>query len=63
MWRQKLATFIGQYDHPSWGITHSERVYELALELAKQQDADVDQDALLAAAYLHDVGALEPYRQ
>jgi uncharacterized protein len=63
MWRQKLATFIGQYDHPSWGITHSERVYELALELAKQQDVDVDQDALLAAAYLHDVGALEPYKQ
>lgn len=63
MWRQKLATFIGQYDHPSWGITHSERVYELALKLAKQQETDVDQDALLAAAYLHDVGALEPYRQ
>ena len=63
MWKQKLATFIGQYDHPGWGITHSERVYELALELAKQQDAEVDRDALLAAAYLHDVGALELYRQ
>lgn len=63
MWRQKLATFIGQYDHPGWGIAHSERVYELALKLAKQQDANVDQDALLAAAYLHDVGALELYRQ
>jgi len=58
----KACTFIGQYDHPSWGIAHSERVYELALKLAKQQEADVDQDALLAAAYLHDVGALEPYR-
>jgi uncharacterized protein len=63
MWRQKLATFIGQYNHPGWGIAHSERVYELALELTKQQETDVDQDALLAAAYLHDVGALEPYRQ
>lgn len=63
MWRQKLATFIGQYAHPAWGITHSERVYELALKLAKQQETDVDQDALLAAAYLHDMGALEPYRQ
>ena len=63
MWRQKLATFIGQYEHPGWGIAHSERVYELALELAKQQDISVDQDALLAAAYLHDVGALDPYKQ
>jgi uncharacterized protein len=63
MWRQKLATFIGQYAHPGRGISHSERVYELALKLAKQQETDVDQDALLAAAYIHDVGALQPYRE
>jgi uncharacterized protein len=63
MWRQKLATFIGQFEHPRWGIAHSERTYALALKLAKQQDIDIDQDALLAAAYLHDVGALQPYRQ
>ena len=63
MWKQKLATFIRQFDHPAWGITHSERVYALALELAKQQDTDVDKDALLAAAYIHDVGELELYRR
>jgi uncharacterized protein len=63
MWRQKLATFIGQYAHPGRGISHSERVYELALKLAKQQETAVDQDALLAAAYIHDVGALQPYRE
>jgi uncharacterized protein len=63
MWKQKLSTFIRQLDHPAWGIAHSDRVYELALKLAKQQGADIDEDALLAAAYIHDVGAIEPYRQ
>jgi uncharacterized protein len=63
MWRQKLTSFLRQYDHPSWGITHSERVYALSLKLAEQQDIRVDKDALLAASYTHAVGALGPYRQ
>jgi uncharacterized protein len=63
MWRQKLAGFISQFDHPGWGIAHSERVYAMALKLAEQQGTNVDEDALLAAAYLHDVGEIEPYKQ
>ena len=63
MWKEKLSAFIGQFDHPGWGIAHSQRIYELALKLAEQQEVNVDEDALLAAAYLHDVGALEPYGQ
>jgi uncharacterized protein len=63
MWKQRLAAFIGQHNHPSWGITHCERVYELAVKLAQQQDIEVDKDVLLAAAYLHDISELEPYKQ
>ena len=63
MWKDELLSSAEQFAHPAWGISHSQRVYELALELAEAEEAEVDQDALLAAAYLHDVGALEPYRQ
>jgi HD superfamily phosphodiesterase len=63
MWKDALLDFAKQFDHPAWGLSHSERVYELALELAEAEGAEIDQDALLAAAYLHDTGALEPYRE
>jgi uncharacterized protein len=37
-------------------------VYALALRLAAQEGMDVDPDCLYAAAMLHDLGAMEPYR-
>jgi len=63
MWKEELVTFAEQFAHPAWGESHSRRVYELSLELAQAENAQVDQDALLAAAYLHDTGALKPYKQ
>ena len=63
MWKQKLLEFVKPFTHPAWGITHFQRVYELAIELVKGQNMDVDRDSLFAAAYLHDIGAFEPYRQ
>lgn len=63
MWRQKLASFVSQFDHPGSGINHCERVYAMAIKLAEQQGAKVDDAALQAAAYLHDVGMIEPYKQ
>jgi len=43
------------------GNNYFQRVYKLAIELAEKQDLDVDNDSLFAAAYLHDIGAFEPY--
>ncbi|TFG29747.1 MAG: HD domain-containing protein [Promethearchaeota archaeon] len=63
MWKQKLIDFARKFNHPAWGFSHFTRVYEMSLELAKKQDINVDQDAIFAAAYLHDMGAFEPYRQ
>jgi uncharacterized protein len=63
MWKDKLIEFVKDCKHPAWGFTHFTRVYELSLELATAQKADVDDDALYAAAYLHDIGAFEPFRQ
>ncbi len=63
MWKEKLLEFVKPFTHPAWGITHFQRVYELAIKLAEKQNIDVDRDALFAAAYLHDIGAFEPYSQ
>lgn len=62
MWRLHLVDFAEQFKHPAWGIHHFQRVYNLSLKLADEQNLDVDQDALFAAAYLHDVGSFSPYK-
>jgi uncharacterized protein len=63
MWKEHLREFVDSFKHPAWGLSHSMRVYEMALRLAQEQGAALDEDALLAAAYLHDIGALGDYRQ
>ncbi|MFB0537924.1 MAG: HD domain-containing protein [Anaerolineae bacterium] len=63
MWKDRLLASTEKFKHPAWGVSHSQRVYELSLQLAAEQGVDVDQDALFAAAYLHDLGAFEPYKQ
>ncbi len=62
MWKEYLQEFVDSFKHPAWGLSHSERVYDMALHLAQEQGAALDDDALLAAAYLHDIGALGDYR-
>lgn len=63
MWKQKLLTFTEKFKHPAWGTPHFQRIYELSLQLAKAEGVDIDQDALFAAAYLHDIGAFGPYKK
>jgi len=61
MWKQQLLTFANRFEHPAWGVPHFQRVYDLTLELAREGSYQVDRDAVFAAAYLHDIGAFEPY--
>jgi len=63
MWKQKLLEITKNFKHPAWGVSHFKRVYDLTLELAEAQQLDIDNDALFAAAYLHDIGAFNPYQQ
>jgi len=63
MRKEKLIEIVKDFEHPAWGLSHFTRVFELSLELAKVQQVNVDDEALYAAAYLHDIGAFEPYRQ
>jgi uncharacterized protein len=60
-WKVKIyALAHGTFLHPAWGWQHSERDYLLALRLARGDHLKVDQDALFAAAFLHDMAAFRP---
>jgi putative nucleotidyltransferase with HDIG domain len=63
MWKDKLIEIVKDFKHPAWGFSHSTRVFEFSLELAKIQELEIDDEALYAAAYLHDIGAFDSYRQ
>jgi uncharacterized protein len=63
MWEQYLRELIDGFKHPAWGLAHSLRTYKMSLRLAQEQGVEVNKEALLAAAFLHDLGALGSYRQ
>lgn len=63
MWKKKVLDIVKDFKHPAWGISHFKRIYDLSLKLAKAQNFDVDDDSLYAAAFLHDIGAFEPFSQ
>lgn len=52
---------VENQQHTAWGLEHSERDYILALELAEREGLILDLDVLFAAAFLHDMGAFEPF--
>src|SRR5271157_4130279 len=63
MWQEKLTFVVGRTCiHPAWGMPHFARVYETAQQLTAAENHPADDDVLLAAGYLHDIGAFEPYR-
>ncbi len=63
-WKQTVYDFVKEnQQHTAWGLQHSERDYLLALELGQQEGLEIDLDVLFAAAFLHDMGAFEPYSE
>lgn len=61
-WKQTVYDFVAEnQQHTAWGLEHSERDYILALKLAEQEGLELDLDVLFAAAFLHDMGAFEPF--
>lgn len=63
MWREKLSHLVEGLPHPAWGAAHVQRVYAMTLRLAGEEDLTIEEEALYAAAHLHDLGALPPYRR
>jgi len=47
--------------HSAWGISHYERNYLLAKNIAKLENIKIDEDVLFATAFLHDIGVFKPY--
>jgi HD superfamily phosphodiesterase len=63
-WRKAVRSFVeANMKHPAWGLSHSDRDYQLAKELAAADQVAVDDDVLYAASYLHDVAAFAPFRK
>jgi HD superfamily phosphodiesterase len=63
-WRATVHRFAAIHlKHPAWGLSHSERDYDLARALAAADRVVLDDDVLYAAAYLHDVAAFAPYEK
>jgi uncharacterized protein len=61
-WREQLRAFAETHlQHTAWGPAHARRDYETTLALARAEGIEVDDDALYAAAYLHDMGGIPPY--
>ena len=61
-WRARIRAFADAHlQHTAWGPAHARRDYETTLSLARAEGLAVDDDALYAAAYLHDMGGLPPY--
>ncbi|HEY1654128.1 MAG TPA: HD domain-containing protein [Candidatus Tumulicola sp.] len=60
-WKVTIYEFARtKFVHPAWGWQHSERNYDIALELARGDGLEVDRDVLFAAAFLHDMAAFVP---
>jgi len=61
-WKVTIYAFARQHFlHPAWGWQHSERDYRLAVDIAKGEGLNVDDDVLFAAAMLHDMAAYSPW--
>ncbi len=61
-WRENVRAFAESHlQHAAWGPAHGQRDYEMTLSLARAEGVPMDDDALYAAAYLHDMGGIPPY--
>jgi len=60
IYRDKIQQRIEEIGgHPSWGLAHCQRVYELAMRLGGSR---VDEEVIYTAAMTHDFGAYPEYR-
>lgn len=57
-WKVKIYNYAkDNFDHTAWGFGHAERNYLLSMKIAKSENLKIDEDALFAAAFLHDIGS------
>ena len=57
-WRDQVRSLASEnFNHPAWGFSHCQRDYDLARQLAKEDNVTLDDDILFAASFLHDIAA------
>lgn len=63
-WKEKLNEFaVANVIHPAWGYSHSERNFHNTKWIAEKEGLKIDEDILIAAAFLHDVGGLPKFEK
>jgi uncharacterized protein len=63
-WKKAIYDFsLKNIHHPSWGISHSERDYQMTKILAEKEKIELDLDVLFAASFLHDLGGIKGYEK
>lgn len=63
-WKKSIYQFaLKSVRHPSWGIAHSERNYQLTKILADKEGIELDLDVVFASAFLHDLGGLNGFEK
>lgn len=61
-WKQQVYEYAKtNVKHPSWGLAHSERNYQVCLNLASKEGFALDHDVLFVASFLHDLGGIHPH--
>jgi uncharacterized protein len=63
-WKASLQEFaVKNVVHASWGYSHSERNYHNTKWISDAEGLQIDEEVLLAAAFLHDVGGLPGFEK
>ena len=61
-WRETLYRFsTDSLKHPAWGLSHSERDYQIAKALLEESNISYDEEVLFAASFLHDLGGMDAF--
>lgn len=62
-WKKSIYQYAEtNVKHSAWGLAHSERDYQISIDLAERENIIVDRDVIFAAAFLHDLGAIDPFK-
>lgn len=62
-WKKNIYQYAEEnVKHSAWGLAHSERNYQVSIDLAARENIKIDTDVIFAAAFLHDIGAIDPFR-
>jgi uncharacterized protein len=57
MWQDGIVARLRTLEHPAWGPAHWRRLHSLCLEIAEEEDIEIDEDVIFACAWMHELGS------